>query len=653
MKLVNLLLWIASLLSVSLSTPIAQVPHAKDALHVLDERASTVAINGVPGAVYPRLEIRQMQSTQPNQWNLLLLALQSFQAQPQTNQLSFYQIAGIHGVPRVNWDGVAQGASSGGTDGYCTHDSVLFPAWHRAYMALFEQQFITVVNSIAASFTNPSQKAAMQSAAAKMRFPYWDWAAHPPSNGPNLPTSVSSSTITVTKPNGSTGTINNPLYRTDFTSSKDLVYYPFVNWPHTMRYPLGNDANTGSLEVNCTNAFNNIRASLQDQIFQMFSTCKDYLHFSNDDAGSSSTTCSNSLEAIHNTVHNNAGGGTSTISGGHMTYLAEAAFDPIFWLHHMNVDRLFAMWQTINPTQYGASQSAPHATWTIAQGSNQNADSPLTPFHRDTTGSFWTTNLVRNWSSTFHYTYPEFANSDGSASAINSYINKLYGPSATATAGSSKRTAIPDGIPAPAKAAPTDNPNPSPENLANPFLSKRASDVSRVANGSLMQYVANIKAPRYALDGSYNILIFLGQPKSENPTSWIADPNLVGTQGILAQSGMEMTNMNADMLVAGSVPLTRALMSKVDLGLIGSLLQPIIAPFLTQSLTWRVQGPDGTSVDPSTIPNFEVSVIASTSTQPASADALPAWSIPTVLDGVTQGKAGGLGSTNQAQSRMR
>lgn len=29
-----------------------------------------------------------------------------------------------------------------------------------------------------------------------------------------------------------------------------------------------------------------------------------------------------------------------------------AGFDPIFWLHHANVDRLFAMWQAVYPESY-------------------------------------------------------------------------------------------------------------------------------------------------------------------------------------------------------------------------------------------------------------------------------------------------------------
>ncbi len=54
----------------------------------------------------------------------------------------------------------------------------------------------------------------------------------------------------------------------------------------------------------------------------------------------------NNIEGMHNSIHNSIGG------YGHMGYLEVAAFDPVFWLHHANVDRLFAIWQALNPDSY-------------------------------------------------------------------------------------------------------------------------------------------------------------------------------------------------------------------------------------------------------------------------------------------------------------
>ncbi|QIW98152.1 hypothetical protein AMS68_003670 [Peltaster fructicola] len=576
--------------SVAISSVFAIPHHRHQELHNEKRQSGYTAVTGPSGPVYPRLEIRQMYWNRPNQYTLLLLALQKFQSMSESDKLSYYQIAGIHGVPRVDWDGVGE-CSGCSSDGYCPHDSVLFPAWHRVYVALFEQQFLSIVNDIANSWTGDGADV-IRSAASQMRWPYWDWAAAPKPGYNNFPALMSMKYVSVTSDSG-TQTIINPLFRYSFQDNSGLVYYPFVsNWKYTYRYPNTNDASAVSQTSSLVSAFNNIRSSLQDQVWQLFSTCTDYLHFSNDDAGSSSTSCSNSLEGIHNTVHTTTGGvPSSSVSAGHMTYLSTAAFDPVFWLHHANVDRIFALWQTINPGSYGGSQTAPHSTWTIPSGSQQDENSPLTPMHKDTSGNFYTTNDVRDWT-VFKYTYPEFSNSDGSASAIKGYVSALYGPGATATAGSSKREVDEEEAPAQAKRTP------EPVNLENVvasvagFASPSSSSISgslplptvnplsnltaaiqnvstavsdlvnpiQANNGSLFQYVANIQTPRYALNGSYQIYLFNGKPNTEDPASWIQDSNLIGPVGVLAQPGMTEHNVT----VAASVPLTRSLTFALD-----------------------------------------------------------------------------------------
>ena len=47
-----------------------------------------------PVAVPIRREIRDLEKNHPDQWNLYLLALADFQATPEDEQLSYYQIAG-------------------------------------------------------------------------------------------------------------------------------------------------------------------------------------------------------------------------------------------------------------------------------------------------------------------------------------------------------------------------------------------------------------------------------------------------------------------------------------------------------------------------------------------------------------------------------
>lgn len=107
------------------------------------------------GAVPLRREIRDLQNNFPDQWNVYLLGLKDFQETDENDPLSYYQIAGrnlprfdpqcsnlsltcivlgIHGLPYKAWNDV----EGNDTTGYCTHSSILFPTWHRPYLALFE-----------------------------------------------------------------------------------------------------------------------------------------------------------------------------------------------------------------------------------------------------------------------------------------------------------------------------------------------------------------------------------------------------------------------------------------------------------------------------------------------------------------------------------
>jgi tyrosinase len=52
-------------------------------------------------------------------------------------------------------------------------------------------------------------------------------------------------------------------------------------------------------------------------------------------------TFTGSLEGIHNGVH--------VWVGGTMSMIPTAPADPIFWMHHANIDRLWAQWQTAHP----------------------------------------------------------------------------------------------------------------------------------------------------------------------------------------------------------------------------------------------------------------------------------------------------------------
>lgn len=144
----------------------------------------------------------------------------------QSERTSYYQIAGIHGRPFVAWDGVNLQRNAG----YCTHEIVLFPTWHRPYLALYEQVLYGLVQKVANEMT--ADKARYVAAAKTFRMPYWDWAA--PAQGGQVYPSVFKGIWTGTQsyldlylPTG-TKRVPNPLYAYKFDplSKSDLPNNP-------------------------------------------------------------------------------------------------------------------------------------------------------------------------------------------------------------------------------------------------------------------------------------------------------------------------------------------------------------------------------------------------------------------------------------------
>ena len=60
----------------------------------------------------------------------------------QEDLISFFRLGGIYGMPYKAWDGVGPEKLTEQA-GYCTHGSVLFPTWHRPYVALYEASIRT------------------------------------------------------------------------------------------------------------------------------------------------------------------------------------------------------------------------------------------------------------------------------------------------------------------------------------------------------------------------------------------------------------------------------------------------------------------------------------------------------------------------------
>jgi len=103
-----------------------------------------------------RLELRDLSQ---DQLDLYLLGLARLQCKDESDDESYYQIAGIHGQPYKPWNGVSSTITRDidwieekQFGGYCTHSSILFLTWHRPYMALFEVRLTAISeNNVQAS----------------------------------------------------------------------------------------------------------------------------------------------------------------------------------------------------------------------------------------------------------------------------------------------------------------------------------------------------------------------------------------------------------------------------------------------------------------------------------------------------------------------
>lgn len=129
------------------------------------------------------------------------------------------------------------------------------------------------------------------------------------------------------------------------------------------------------------------------------------------------------LEASHNWMHLIIGG------QGHMVDNDFAAFDPIFFLHHCNVDRIYAFWEYVYPDFWmnagytddnGMRHSfkATDGTFTEKKGEKYDNNTELSPF-RKADEDYWNSDDVRGLTPDDrqkYYTYPPIVSADGKIS---------------------------------------------------------------------------------------------------------------------------------------------------------------------------------------------------------------------------------------------
>ncbi|ETS79629.1 hypothetical protein PFICI_09482 [Pestalotiopsis fici W106-1] len=485
---------------------------------------ATYPIQGIPvpaGYTSPplRLEINELADSTDakltKQFSLFVRALRVFEEKAVDDPLGYYQIAGIHSEPRVPWDGESPAPGKE----FCAHDQVTFPTWHRPYMLLFEQRLWEIMKKEVLQKMDFSKSANAKDkwieAADSWRLPYWDWALRQPySDEAGLPWVFTDEQLCIEAPGGRQENVPNPLWlflnpmkdgsgtpvafgdpkmgNNAWKLSADSI--PWDLSSGISRYGMVMDAGgkwSGLQGVNNWEAVNDNMADpywysiaggqFREAVSRMFSP--GYLQTWSDFATVRKDVDKKvrflSLEYIHNNVHNDSGGFIPQNGVGHHSDVPVAAFDPLFWMHHCNIDRLLAIWQKLNPKLWFDHPEP---------GDNKPTD-PLLPFHKDTSGGLHTSDSVRDHTA-LGYDYAECVpkkqarNTNGSlnqeeyAKQIRASIMKLYPSTAS--------IAI--------------------DNIQLPGLAKTEDQKT------FHDYVINIIYDRYALGGtSYAINFYLGE----------------------------------------------------------------------------------------------------------------------------------------------
>lgn len=586
---------------------------------------ATYAITGIPvpsGQQTPvRYEIDAWSQNKDNaiQVSLFVQALEAFQKLPVTDKLSYFQVAGIHGFPIVSWDSEPAGD-------YCTHGSVLFPTWHRPYLMLYEQRLYEIMLEIIERDVPQDEKDLWKLQAAQWRLPYWDWAAKRAYiNDYGVPNLLTQEEVEIMLPRGTSKRMPNPLWvfrnpagipmgdeKMKLNAVHDSSGYPWSKCVGTSKHGIIMSEPESKWTMGVQN-WQGSNSSLQnpewyqgdpgsiaEAVYRMFTPgyFKSYETFA--------TTSHNpavegseylSLEFIHNNIHNFTGGTNDATGVGHMMDVPVAAFDPIFWLHHCNVDRQFAMFQALYPDLWfdSPSENDPPVT------------TPLKPFHKDGKGTTWVPDDVRH-TDKLGYVYdslvapPPTRHRDGRVDHgkyvkhIVKKINTHYGK------------------------------------LRHDFRNI-PSDLKGVSN----DYIINIVYDRYALNGRpYTIHFFLGSADRDEVTVLNKHPNHVGSVYTFSMDlearrsydnsgcGNCEEQKKAGTLAQAQIHLTSVLLRHVmdENRPLESLVEEEVERYLVEKLEWKAEAAPGVPIRMDQLPKTKIFVMRGRSEHPSNDEEL-------------------------------
>jgi tyrosinase len=333
--------------------------------------------------------------------------------------------------------------------------------------------------------------------------------------------------------------------------------------------------------------------------------------------------------------------------------------DPIFFLHHCNVDRLLSLWSALNPGIWVSRGPAEGGTFTISGNDTVDNNTNLTPFWNSPSG-FWASSGTTA-TSNLNYSYPEFNNLNlGNAGAVQraiaSYVNQHYGGGQLSslkgiTPGVSLLAQPPAGD-APAVTAQ------APRVAAAAVSSVKSAAASVVHQAQervhaahapvhgesepptvIHDWSAQIHAKKYELGHGYIILIFIGQVP-DDPSQWRSSSSFVGAHVAFVNTEAEQCDNcrdQAELVIEGFVHLNTAI---AKLSGLSSFDPSVVAPYLRDNLHWRVQAADRSAVPIERFPSLEVTAVSNTLTHEPGA-LFPIAGLAELHHHITHGRLGG------------
>lgn len=340
---------------------------------------------------------------------------------PPEHPNSFFKIAGYHGEPFDNPPAHVEAKYYWG--GYCQHGNVLFPTWHRAYLLKLEEALLSCGDTDFPSLALPFWNTTNELSQSRGLSPFFtDPCFH--FNGEEVPNPFLNFTLPENLDDNSPN---------DISDNGLGPYYKKHKGYTTVRYPLSglvgnekvrkltecyNESFSPERRVELLNE--NVKTWINGPenkptgdisgIYKKYLYClnaPNYTVFSNttsaNQAQSPTVPPFYSLESPHNDCHLSIGGfhiddsnfnsSAATFANGDMGENNTAGFDPIFFFHHCNVDRMFWIWQqryestthlVIDPTKEGAVVDPKLTSITRHQKDKEQlcGSTPLYPFQK-------------------------------------------------------------------------------------------------------------------------------------------------------------------------------------------------------------------------------------------------------------------------------